>query len=206
MSRIFLSLAATNVSLILASYVLGLISVAAGPGRHDKELGVHFLIALFTVMFSLLVHSIAYTYLMGTNRWVKEVVEVYKMPAEIAARSKANKRKGFKWEFRAMAMVAVAAWLGAWVHREYPKAVPTQSMYHHISAVAVLVVSLIAFVYEYRIIGEQGKLLDEVKSLADSMREARIAEKVAAEARNAEEPKNSDTTAPSSDLSLPNFS
>jgi|GEM_PF-543939 len=206
MNRIFLSLAATNVSLIVASYVLGLISVSAGPGRHDKELGVHFLIGLFTVMFSLLVHSIAYTYLMGTNRWVKEVVEVYKMPAEIAARAKSNKRKGFKWEFRAMAMVAVAAWLGAWVHREYPKAVPTQSMYHHISAVAVLVLSLIAFVFEYRIIGEQGKLLDEVKSLADSMREARIAERVAAEARNAEEPKNSATNAPSSDHSLPNFS
>lgn len=206
MSRIFLSLAATNVSLIVASYVLGLISVSAGPGRHDKELGVHFLIALFTVMFSLLVHSIAYTYLMGTNRWVKEVVEVYKMPAEIAARSKANKRKGFKWEFRAMAMVAVAAWLGAWVHREYPKAVPTQSLYHHISAVGVLVFSLIAFVFEYRIIGEQGKLLDEVKTLADSMREARIAERIAAEARNAEEPKNSGTTAPSPDLSLPNIS
>lgn len=182
MNRIFLSLAITDLSLILASYVLGIVSVSAGPARHDRELGVHFLIALFTVMFSLLVHSIVYTYLMGTNRWVKEVVEVYKMPPEIAARSKTHKRKGFKWEFRAMAMVSVAAWLGAWVHREYPKAVPTQSMYHHIAAVAVILVSLIAFVYEYRVIEEQGKLLDEVKNLADSMREARIADRIAAEA------------------------
>lgn len=191
MSRIFVSLAITDFSLLVASYVLGLVSVSAGPGRHDRELGVHFLIALFTVMFSLLVHSIAYTYLMGTNRWVKEVVEVYKMPPEIAARSKANKRKGFKWEFRAMAIVAVAAWLGAWVHREYPKAVPTQSMYHHIAAVCVIVYSLMAFVFEYRIIGEQGKLLDEVKSLADSMREARIAERLAAGAAIPEVPKTS---------------
>lgn len=187
MSRIFLSLAATDLSLIVASYVLGLVSVSAGPGRHDRELGVHFLIALFTVLFSVLVHSIVYTYLMGTNRWVREVVEVYRMPAEIAARSKAHKRKGFKWEFRAMTMVAVAAWLGAWVHREYPKAVPAQSMYHHISAVGVLVLSIVAFVYEYRIIGEQGKLLDEVKTLADSMRQARIAERLAAEAASTEE-------------------
>jgi hypothetical protein len=181
MSRIFLSLAATNLSLIVASYVLGLISVSSGPGRHDRELGVHFLIGLFTVMFSLLVHSIVYTYLMGTNRWVREVAEVYKMPPEFAARSKAHKRKGFKWEFRAMTMVAVAAWLGAWVHREYPRAVPTQSLYHHIAAVGVIVVSLVAFSLEYKLIGEQGKLLDEVKDLADDMREKRIAERVATE-------------------------
>ena len=87
MNRIFLSLAITDFSLLVASYVLGIISVSQWPGRHDQALGVHFLIGLATVMFSLLVHSIAYTYLMGTNRWVREVVEVYKMPNEILVRS-----------------------------------------------------------------------------------------------------------------------
>jgi len=175
MKRIFLSLAVTNLSLLLASYVLGIISVANGPGRHDQALGVHFLIALGTVMFSLLVHCIAYTYLMGTNRWVREVVEIYRMPGDILARSKANKRKGFKWEFRAMTFVAVAAWLGAWVHREYPVKMAQQSMYHHIAAVAVIAMSLAAFAVEYKVIETQGLLLDEVKNLADKMREERIA-------------------------------
>ena len=179
MNRIFLSLAITDFSLLVASYVLGIISVSQWPGRHDQALGVHFLIGLATVMFSLLVHSIAYTYLKGTNRWVREVVEVYKMPNEILVRSKANKRKGFKWEFRAMCMVAIAAWAGAWVHREYPTPMPQQSMYHHILAVCVFVVSLAAFSMEYKIIELQGKLLDEVKTLADKMREERIASRIA---------------------------
>jgi len=181
MKRIFLSLAVTNLSLLVASYVLGIVSVSQWPGRHDQALGVHFLIALFTVMFSLLVHSIVYTYLMGTNRWVREVVEVYKMPDEILARSKANKRKGFKWEFRAMSMVAVAAWLGAYVHREYPTPFPQQSMYHHFAAVFVFIVSLAAFQIEYKVITAQGKLLNEVKELADRMREERIAARLAEE-------------------------
>jgi hypothetical protein len=178
MKRIFLSLAVTNLSLLAASYVLGIVSVANGPQRHDQALGVHFLIALGTVMFSLLVHSIVYTYMMGTNRWVREVVEIYRMPNEILARSKANKRKGFKWEFRAMTMVAIAAWLGAWVHREYPVQMPQQSMYHHIAAVAVIIMSLAAFSVEYKVIETQGLLLNEVKDLADKMREDRIASRM----------------------------
>lgn len=181
MNRIFLSLAITNLSLLVASYVLGIVSVSQWPGRHDQALGVHFLIALFTVMFSLLVHSIVYTYLLGTNRWVREVVEIYRMPDEILARSKANKRKAFKWEFRAMSMVAVAAWLGALVHREYPTPFPRESMYHHFSAVAVIILSLAAFQMEYKIIEAQGKLLGEVKDLADRMREERIAARLATE-------------------------
>lgn len=174
MNRIFLSLAATNISLLVASYILGIVSVSNGPGRHDQALGVHFLIGLATVLFSLLVHSIVYTYLLGTNRWVREVVEVYEMPGEILARSKRHKRKAFNWEFLAMTAVSIAAWLGAWVHREYPISFPVQSMYHHIAAVAVFVVSIAAFSVEYNIITKQGQLLNEVKDLADEMRQARI--------------------------------
>jgi predicted Holliday junction resolvase-like endonuclease len=76
-------------------------------------------------------------------------------------------------------MVAVAAWAGAWVHREYPTPMPQQSMYHHILAVCVFVVSLAAFSMEFKIIELQGKLLDEVKTLADKMREERIASRIA---------------------------
>ncbi|MFM1802826.1 MAG: hypothetical protein RJA81_2178 [Planctomycetota bacterium] len=174
MNRIFLSLAATNFSLLIASYVLGIISVSQWPGRHDQALGVHFLIALATVMFSLLVHSIVYTYFLGTNRWVREVVEIYKMPGDVLARSKSLKRKAFKWEFRAMTVVAIAAWLGAWVHREYPVHVQQQSLYHHLAAVVVILISLTAFSIEYKLIELQGKLLNEVKDLADRMRQERI--------------------------------
>jgi hypothetical protein len=41
------------------------------------------------------------------------------------------------------------------------------------------VVSLAAFSMEFKIIELQGKLLDEVKTLADKMREERIASRIA---------------------------
>ncbi|MFM7132174.1 MAG: hypothetical protein ACKO0V_22730 [bacterium] len=50
-----------------------------------------------------------------------------------------------------------------------------QSMYHHIAAVAVIAMSLAAFSVEYKVIETQGLLIDEVKNLADRMREERIA-------------------------------
>ena len=66
-------------------------------------------------MTTLLVHSIVYTYFLGTGKWVKEVVRVYGMPEWVEAQAKKNKRKAFRFEFWSMALIAVAAWLGGGV-------------------------------------------------------------------------------------------
>jgi hypothetical protein len=169
MHRIFLGLAVTNGSLLLASYVVGLISVGEPrvKGQPDPWHTIHFLLGLFTLLTTLLVHSIVYTYFLGTYKWVKEVVRVYKMPEWVEAQAKKNKKKAFRFEFWGMTLVSVAAWMGG----------PSDSwgwspLWHLATASLALAFNLGAFAVEYVVIVAQARLLLEVKSRADQQRQA----------------------------------
>lgn len=180
MHRIFLGLAVTNGSLLLASYVVGLIAMgeARAPGTPDPWHLVHFLLGLFTLLTTLLVHSIAYTYFLGTGKWVKEVVRVYKMPEWIEAQAKKNKRKAFRFEFWSMTLVSVAAWFGG-----SSDAFGRNPIWHLATASLALAFNLGAFAVEYAVIVAQARLLLEVKARADRQREALYGPDAVAEAR-----------------------
>src|SRR3954451_6905033 len=112
MLRSFLVLAVADGSLLVASFVLGLLASGEPRGPHAVLSGVHLLVSLLAVMATLAVHSIAYTYFLATGKWAAEVVRVYQLPEWINQQAKKNKRKAFRVEFNAMALVAVAAWMG----------------------------------------------------------------------------------------------
>jgi hypothetical protein len=169
MHRIFLGLAVTNGSFLLASYVVGLIAMGEprAKGVSDPWHLTHFLLGLLTTLTTLLVHSIVYTYFLGTGKWVKEVVRVYKMPEWVEAQAKKNRKKAFRFEFWSMALIAVAAWFGA--------ASDAQSFnptWHLAAASVALAFNLGAFVVEYAVLVAQGRLLLEVKARADGQRQA----------------------------------
>ncbi len=170
MHRIFLGLAVTNGSLLLASYVVGLIAMGEprGAGIPAPWHLVHFLLGLVTTMTTLLVHSIAYTYFLGTGKWVKEVVRVYGMPEWVEAQAKKNKKKAFRFEFYSMALIGVAAWFGA-----ASDAQGFNPTWHLFAASFALAFNFGAFVVEYAVIVSQARLLLEVKSRADQQRLAR---------------------------------
>src|SRR6185437_4855403 len=92
MHRIFLGLAVTDGSLLVASFVLGLLATGETPAPGAVWRGTHVLVALLATMTTLLVHSIVYTYFLGTGKWVKEVARVYQLPDWINAQAKKNKR------------------------------------------------------------------------------------------------------------------
>ncbi|MBX6315978.1 MAG: hypothetical protein IRY99_24155 [Isosphaeraceae bacterium] len=171
MNRIFLGLAVADGSLLLASLVLGLIAAGEPRGPGETWHGVHLLVGLLTTMTTLLVHSIVFTYLLGTGRWVKEVVHVYKLPNWVYAQAVKNKRKAFPFEFWGMALVGLTAWLGA--------AADTRKgfdpAWHLGLAALTLAFNLGAFVAEYATIKAQARLLLEVKDQADRLREAQLA-------------------------------
>src|SRR5919205_468764 len=99
MHRIFLGLAITNGTLLVVAFALGLmVPHHQGGTWHD----LHFLIALLTTMATLLVHSIAFTYFLGTGKWIKEVVRVYALPEWVAAQADRNKRRAFPFELWGM--------------------------------------------------------------------------------------------------------
>jgi len=174
MLRYFLVLAVADGSLLLASFVVGLLASSEPRGPGAVWHGVHVLIALFTTMTTLAVHSIAYTYFLATGKWTKEVVRVYELPEWINDQAKKNKKKAFRFEFWSMTLIAIAAWSGA--------ASDTQglnSLWHLGIAAIALAFNLGAFVAEYAIIVTQSRLLLEVKARADKLREARYGTEIA---------------------------
>jgi hypothetical protein len=172
MHRIFLGLAVTSGTLLVVSLALGLVAAGQGGGTGHTWHDIHFLLGLLTVLAGLLVHSIVFTYFLGTGKWVREVVRVYRLPDWIEAQAVKNKRKAFPFELSGMALLGATAWLGAGTDtRGWPSA------YHLGAAALTLAFNLGAFVAEYAAIVSQGRLLLEVKDEADRLRQASLAGK-----------------------------
>jgi hypothetical protein len=177
MHRIFLGLAITSGTMMVASFALGLVAVGEPRGPGAVWHGLHFLLGLLTVLVGLLVHAIVFTYFLGTSRWVKEVVRVYHLPDWVEAQAIKNKRKAFPFEFWAMALIGLTAWMGAGTDaRGWPSA------WHLGVAALAWAFNLGAFLVEYAAIVAQARLLLEVKDEADRVRAARRGATVGAEA------------------------
>jgi hypothetical protein len=176
MHRIFLGLAVTDGTLLLIGFLLGFPAAALPRGAGSPWYGLHFLLGLTGTMTTLLVHSVVFTYFLGTTRWVKEVVAVYRMPEWVYAQAVRNKRRTFPFELWGMVLVGAVAWLGA--------AADTRrgfgSAWHLGMAALALGFNLGAFVAEYAGIVAQARLLLEVKERADRLREERLAARAGA--------------------------
>lgn len=175
MHRIFLGMAITDGTLLVVSFLLGLLSPGAGPGIARTWHDLHFLVALFATMTTLLVHSIAFTYFLGTGKWVAEVLRVYGLPEWLGVQAVRNKRRAFPFELWGMLLIGAAAWLGA--------AADTRAgfnpVWHLAAAALALAFNLGAFGAEYLAIVAQARLLLEVKAQADRLREAQLAARAA---------------------------
>lgn len=172
----------TTGSLMLVSFGLGLRSVfeVRAPGVSDPWHTMHFLFGLLTMLTTLLVHSIVYTYFLGTGKWVKEVVRVYQMPEWIEAQAKKNKRKAFRFEFWSMTLMSIAVWLGGSLDGGHG----SNPIWHLFATSLAMAFNLGAFCVEYVVIVAQARLLLEVKARADEQREARYGPDVVATGAN----------------------
>jgi hypothetical protein len=169
MIRYFLVLAVTGASLLAASFVLGALAAGEARGPHAVWHAIHVLFSIATVVVLLGIHSIVYTYFMATGKWAKEVVRVYQLPDWFVAHATRNKRRAFRFIFGSMTAIAITAWLGA--------AADTQgssyALWHLGAAALTLAFNLGSFAVEYLGIVVHARLLLELKSQADAMREAR---------------------------------
>jgi hypothetical protein len=176
MLRYFLVLAVTAGSLLVASFVLGLMATAEPRGPHDIWHDIHILFALLTTMTALAVHSIVYTYFLATGKWAKEVVRVYQLPEWINTQAKKNKRKAFRFVMWSTTWIAITAWLGAASDTR-----GTNPLWHLGIAAVMLAFNFGAFAVEYAVIVAQVRLLAEVKDQADRLRLARYGAEAPAE-------------------------
>ncbi|MDP1796761.1 MAG: hypothetical protein Q8K78_04735 [Planctomycetaceae bacterium] len=93
MNRIFLPLCSLSVVFLMTTFVLGL--QIDDPKILDRavQAGVqtHFLVALASLFFATLVHSIVLTYFMGTGRWLEETSTAYRIAPTAYEESKTIK-------------------------------------------------------------------------------------------------------------------
>jgi hypothetical protein len=169
MIRYFLVLAVTGGSLLLADFVLGLFAASEARGPHAIWHGVHLLFSLLTVVTLLGIHSIVYTYFMATGKWAKEVVRVYQMPDWFVTQATRNKRRAFRFIMGSMTAIAITAWMGAAADTRGEAYAP----WHLGAAALTFAFNLGSFIVEYGGIVSHARLLLELKSRADQLRDAR---------------------------------
>ncbi len=162
--------AATFVSL-LAAYVAGLVSWLRGGLKDPSSqlFPIHLYLGLFAVLLTLGVHCLAFIYLLGTGRWVKEVALAYSIADEPLPKcTRELKRRTFPVALLAMVVAIVTAAAGAAVQMRW-----CHWSVHFSAATITLLVNAWAFTVEYRNVGINAGVIDEVMREVDRIRAAR---------------------------------
>ena len=175
MPLIFLGLACLNAVALLATFTLGFFSEgrsALGPNPAVSQaltlFTYHLLGGLITTIFTLLVHSIAFTYFIGTGRWIQEVVTAYRLPVEMFERSRSLKRRSLPFVLGSALLVITVAITGAACDRGL-----LDATFHLTLAVGALAFNFWSYMYELRNIRANGALLDQIMTQVTRMRQQR---------------------------------
>jgi hypothetical protein len=175
MSRIFVGLAALNTGFLVATFTIGFFA----EGREGLASGsadaaalwpftVHFLLGLFTTLLTLLVHSLAFTYFIGTGRWVDKVVSCYSLPRDLWNQSRSLKMRALPAILGGIFLVFAATMLGAAVDRGL-----VGSTLHMTVAMAAILFNLWSYLREYRALSANGGLIDYIMGEVKRMRRER---------------------------------
>lgn len=117
MTRILFSIATLSVVLLSAALFLGLSigDLYAKPSETTLHWAtIHRLTGIAAALAVVFVESVVVTYFIGTSRWVREVVETYRLDPSLMAGANRLKRRTFPWALLGMlAVVGIVALGGA---------------------------------------------------------------------------------------------
>jgi hypothetical protein len=120
MSRILVGLASLNTIVLLMAFTVGFLSegrVNVSPGvplsEAQQMFTVHLIAGLSSALLTLLLHSLIFTYFMGTGRWVQEVVKAYRLNESLFEKSRRVKSRAFPYILGSVLLVIATAILGA---------------------------------------------------------------------------------------------
>jgi hypothetical protein len=171
MTQILARLAAFDLLALLTTFVVGWVSFARGSRGNpdDPTYLIHVYLGLIAAITTLAVHCLIFIYFLGTGRWVKEVALAYGLPdAPLPRLTRDLKRRTFPPALFAMLVPIAASAAGAGVAtQQWPWA------YHAGLAVLTLLVNAWAFRVEYRNVGINAGIIDEVLREVDRIRAER---------------------------------
>jgi hypothetical protein len=166
MTRIFTTLAALVTLSMLVTIGFGFWSMSLELSMFKKDIYIiHFCLGLFTAIGILLVHSIIFTYFLGTGRWVKEVGIAYRLPDQpLPKLTRELKRESFPPALFSMLIGIATSAAGAGRQLE-----EWHWGWHLTLALLTLLINLWAFRVEYRCLsvnaGVIAAVLEEVERI-----------------------------------------
>lgn len=140
---------------------------------------IHFYLGVASSLLAMLVSSITVTYFVGTSRWCREVVETYKLPAELAARSARLKRRTFPWAVAAMLVIVGIAALGGLsdpstpVSQENPELPLAMVTWHYVGAMLGMLFVAWSFWVQLGRIAENYQVIDDILRAVERVRKER---------------------------------
>lgn len=173
MQPILARLFAVNFLALLLAFGAGLGSWLTGGllNLSSSAYPVHLYLGLFAVICNLGLHCLIFIYFLGTGRWVKEVALAYQLPDQpLPKLTRELKRQTFPPALIAMLLpIGTAAAGMANQHQQGPWAMPL-----HLSLACLsLLVNWWAFRVEYRNVGINAGVIDQVMSEVDRIRAER---------------------------------
>ena len=157
MLPIFIGLAISNTILLFLTVGTG---AQLALGR--VPFGSHFSAAVFTTLFTCLVHSIVFTYFIGTGKWFKEEVGKGRLKAE----EWLPQTKKFKMQTSPPALFSILLVLAVAILGASVKSHGNFLLYwlHRMTAYGALAYNLYSFWIEGKVIAENSKLIEKAQT------------------------------------------
>ena len=177
MQRIFLVISILAVIVMFVAYMFGL--HLEDPSSSDPAIQAtvnrHMLTAMGALMVITLIHAIAFTYFMGTGRWLEDVSKSYQLSDSYFQKSRQLKYRVMYLMGVCVTLLIITGATGAaadpaspfdferWTHLK-------PSTLHFLCTSTTLFVNLIAFSLEYVAICKNGSLIQDVMAEVRTIR------------------------------------
>lgn len=153
MIPLFLGLTLFN---LVCLVITGALGYQVSSGNADAA-PFHQLAGVLTTVACVAVHCVVFTYFMATSKWVAHAVLVKRLDSSLALRTGRFKVRAFPAALLAMTSVFVCAVVGAATFSY--RIAPT---WHHVLAIASLLINVGSAVIEYFAIRDNGILIDGI--------------------------------------------
>lgn len=175
MSRILVGLASLNTIILLMAFTVGFLSegrVNVSPGvpltDAQRMFTIHLIAGLSSALLTLLLHSLIFTYFIGTGRWVQEVVKAYRLSESLYATSRGLKSRAFPYILGSTLLVITTAILGAATDRAL-----LDGNIHLALACLAVSFNFWSYLVEYQAVVANSALITDIMSDVTRMRRER---------------------------------